>query len=141
MANAIARELEKCGLAVTVNSVTADKLVNNLRWGKYDLFLGQTRLSANMDLSAFFHQSGTLNYGGLADPAAYAMCLEALANSGNYYSLHKLVMENGLLCPVLMHSYAIYGARGIAPGLTPARECLFYYDLGLTLADIRISGS
>ena len=101
--------------------------------------MGQTRLSANMDLSAFFVKNGTLNYGNLTDDGIYAMCKDALANSGNYYDLHKLVMESGRLCPILFQSYAVYGKRGIAPDLAPARDALFYYDLGRTLDDARIS--
>ena len=53
-AQAIARMLGECGLSVTVKTVTPDKLTEQLRWGEYDLYLGQTRLSPNMDLSAFF---------------------------------------------------------------------------------------
>ena len=134
-AQAIAKMLGECGLTVTIKTVTPDKLVENLRWGEYDLFLGQTRLSANMDLSAFFAEKGKLNYGGLSDAGIYAMCLESLANSGNYYTLHKLVMESGKLCPLLFQSYAVYGGRGSLPNLSPARDNLFYYDLGITMED------
>jgi hypothetical protein len=86
-----------------------------------------------MDLSAFFGETGTLSYGGVADPALYAMSLEALANKGNYYDLHEMVMEDAMLCPVLMRSYAVYAQRGALSALEPARDCVFYYDFG-TLA-------
>ena len=139
VAQEIANALKAGGLGATVKEVSADKLVSELRWGTWDLFVGQTRLSANMDLSAFFVKNGTLNYGNLTDDGIYAMCKDALANSGNYYDLHKLVMESGRLCPILFQSYAVYGKRGIAPDLAPARDALFYYDLGRTLDDARIS--
>ena len=129
----------QCGLSVAVKEVSAARLATELRAGNYDLFVGQTRLSANMDLSAFFAPKGVLNYGGLADPACYAMCLESLANANNYYSLHKMVMENSRLCPVLFQSYAVYGVRGVTSGLLPARDHIFYYDLGLSLQDIKIT--
>lgn len=137
VARDIADALRSSGLAVTLKTVSSAELVSELRWGTYDLFLGQTRLSANMDLSAFFDQNGALNYGGLADVTTYGMCLKALANDGNYYSLHKMVMEAGWLCPVMFQSYAIYGSRGVAPGLTPARDNIFYYDLGITMDEIK----
>ena len=139
VAQEIANALKKAGLAVTVKEVAAEKLLNELRWGTWDLFVGQTRLSANMDLSAFFVKNGALNYGNLTDDGIYAMCKDALANTGNYYDLHKLVMESGRLCPILFQSYAVYGKRGVAPKLTPARDALFYYDPGRTLADARVS--
>ena len=97
---------------------------------EFDLYLGQTMLSPNMDLSAFFYTNGALSYGGVDDLAAYTLCLESMANYGNYYSLYKYVMENGLLCPVLFRSYAVFATRGVITDLTPARDNVFYYSLG-----------
>ncbi len=139
VAQEIAATLSECGLKTTLKLVAPEDLADELRWGTYDLFLGQTRLSANMDLSAFFSENGKMNYGGLADASTYALCLEALANGGNYYSLHKKVMENARLIPILFHSYAIYGLRGATVSLQPARDNLFYYDLGLRLSEIETS--
>ncbi len=133
--NAIAKMLEEGGLKVTVLSETSSNYISRLKAGAYDLYLGETRLSRNMDLSAFFAPQGTLNYGGMADPALNAMSLEALANAGNYYNLHENVMDSGMLCPILFRSYALYTARGAFPDLAPARDNIFYYDLGRTMAD------
>lgn len=137
LGNAIAEMLEAAGLKVTVNQVTTAKFDETLRWGKYDLYLGQTKLSANMDLSAFFASNGALKYGGLSDPGLYAMCLEALANTGNYYNLHKMVAQEGQLVPILFQQFAIYTQRGALYDLQPARDNIFYYDLGRTMADAR----
>lgn len=132
---AIAQMLEEAGLTVTLSQVTSAKLEDQLRWGTYDLYLGQTKLSANMDLTAFFASNGALKYGGLSDAGIYNLCLEALANAGNYYSLHKAVMEEGQLCPILFQQYAIYLRRGVLRDLQPARDNLFYYTLGKTMED------
>ena len=86
-----------------------------------------------MDLSPFFYVDGALSYGGVNDVAAYSLCLQALENHGNYYTLHQTVMENGLLCPILFRSYSIYATRGLLTGLTPARDNIFYYSLGKTM--------
>jgi hypothetical protein len=92
-----------------------------------------------MDISAFFGSKASLNYGGLADPAIHAMSLEALANEGNYYKLHELVMEEGQLCPILFQNYAIYTQRGVLPELSPARDAIFFYTVGRTLDDALIN--
>ena len=136
IARAIAEQLKQCGLTVTLQEKTGSAFTDTLRWGKYDLYLAQTKLSANMDLTAFFTKSGSLSYGGLADAATYAMCLEALANDGNYYKLHKMIMDKGQLCPLLFHSYAVYGARGAVSTLTPARDNLFFYSIGKTMDSV-----
>ena len=64
---------------------------------------------------------------------------EALANSGNRYNLHEQIMEEGNLIPVLFRSYAIYATRGVVTDLTPARDHIFYYSTGRTLADALIT--
>ena len=133
VARRIAEMLTQCGLAVTTSELTGEAYQYALQTRAYDLYLGQTKLSPNMDLSAFFSGNGALSYGGINDVAAYALCQEALANHGNYYTLHRTVMENGLLCPILFRSYAVYATRGAITKLTPARDSVFYYSLGKTM--------
>ena len=139
IARSIAQSLNRCGLKVTTAELNGDDYREALETGEFDLYLGQTRLSANMDLSAFFAEDGTLNIGGIGDTATYALCLDALANSGNYYTLHQEVMEDGMLCPILMRSYAIFAQRGQFSDLTPARDNVFFYRLGKTMADAELT--
>ena len=129
VARTVKEWLEAGGLQVTMSELPGAEFRKALKEGKFDLYMGQTKLSPNMDLTEFFAQDGSLNYGGMDDVAAYAMSLEALANSGNFQSLHELVMENGYLCPILFRSYAIYGRRGMLSGLNPARDNVFYYSV------------
>ena len=129
VARNIKKMLEEGGLKVTMWEYPGAEFREALAEGKFDLYLGQTKLSPNMDLTEFFREDGSLSYGGMDDVAAYAMCLETVANSGNYQSLHQVVMDNGYLCPILFRSYAIYGRRGLLSGLTPARDNVFYYTV------------
>ncbi len=138
VALAIKTMLEAGGLAVTINELSDEDYTNALLWEEYDLYLGQTKLSPNMDLSAFFGEEGALNFGGLSDVAFYAMNQNALADTGNYQSLHKMVMDDGRLCPLLFRSYAVYGRRGVFTNLEPARDNLFYYSLGKTMEEARL---
>lgn len=135
VANKIAQDLNRCGMKVKVNGLPTKEYAQALKEGVFDLHLGQTRLSSNMDLSAFFAPEGTLNVGGIADPSTYSLCLDALANSGNYHNLYQKLLEKGMLCPILFRSYAIYTQRGSFRGLTPARDNLFFYHLGRTMED------
>lgn len=128
--------LEDCGLDVELQEKTGNSYVDALKAWNFDIYLGQTRLSPNMDLSPFFATYGELSWGGVNDLGAYALSLQALENHGNYFTLHKLVMDQGLLCPILFRSYAIYAERGLISQLTPSRDNIFYYAPGKTLADI-----
>ena len=110
----------------------------HVEWYEYDLYLGQTKLTSNMDLSEFFGTDGVLNFNNLEDPALYALSLESLANAGNYYTLHKAVVEDGRLCPILFRDYAIYTQRGLFTQISAPRDNLFQYTIGITMEDIRI---
>lgn len=136
---AIADMLRAGGLKVSIIKSSAEDLVEKLKYTEYDLYLGQTKLSANMDISAFFGTNTSLNYGGLADPALYQMSLDAMTNAGNFYKLHEAVMEEGQLCPILFQSDAVFVSRGTLPDLSPARDGVFHYSLGRTLEDALIS--
>lgn len=140
VARYVAEVLTAGGLTVDLQALTTSKYQQALKLRNYDLYLGQTKLSSNMDLSAFFSSKGALNYGNISDVGLYTLCTEALANHGNYYTLHKAVMDDGRLCPILFRSYAIYAERGLLTGLTPARDNIFYYSLGKTMEKALISG-
>lgn len=133
---AIADMLRKEGLKVTISEVDGKAYRAALKKGDFDLYLGQTKLSPNMDLSAFFGSKGTLNYGGIADAALLTLCWDALANAGNYYTLHQKVMEDGCLVPVLFRSYAVYAERGVFDSLAPTRDNIFFYTIGKTMESI-----
>lgn len=134
---AIAQMLRAEGLQVTISEVDGNTYRTALKKGEYDLYLGQTKLSPNMDLSAFFAAKGTLNYGGIANAAMLTLCWDALANSGNYYTLHQKVMEDGCLVPVLFRCYAVYAERGVVESLAPARDNIFFYTIGKTMESIQ----
>lgn len=137
VAQAIAEMLEGFSLKVTVRAVSGEDYTKALKNGNYDLHLGQTMLPPNMDLSAFFSSEGTLNYGGMSDAGIYALCQDALADGGNYAALHQAVMEDAMLCPVAFLSYAVYVQPDLVDDFAPARDCVFYYDLGEIIEDIR----
>ena len=135
VAQEIGRMLGTGGMIVEVVSKPEKEYVQALEEGDYELYLGQTRLSPNMDLSPFFSSNGALNYGEIDDIATYNLCLQALENQGNYYTLHQTVMDEGYLCPILFRSYAVYATRGLVTRLQPARDNLFCYSIGRTLTD------
>lgn len=138
IARRIESMLEKCGMTVEVVAYTGNDYSYTLAIGNYDLHLAQTTLSPNMDLSAFFSYDGALSY-GLSSTRLYALCLDALANRGNYYNLLREVAEDGYLIPILFGTNAVYGKRGAASNLAPSRDNVFYYDLGNTAADVRLA--
>ncbi len=138
VARHIAKMIEAGGLEVEMKQLSGTSYTEALKYRNYDIYLGQTRLSPNMDLSAFFATYGALSWGGVNDLGAYALSLQALENHGNYFTLHKTVMDQGLLCPVLFRSYAVYATRGLISQLSPARDSVFFYSLGKTMESAKM---
>lgn len=136
-ARQIARMLAECGLNVEVLECPAEDYMYVLTTDNWDLYLGQTKLSPNMDLSAFFAPMGALSYGEMSDDDCYDLCMEALENSGNYYNLHQLILRKGQLVPLLFRTHSVYAERGLVQGLEPARDHIFYYTLGRDLSEAR----
>ena len=135
VAREIGKIMESYGLVVEMLEYRGDDYYYMLGIGKYDIYVGKTRLSPNMDLSPFFAKNGALRQGGIADTVLYSLCQEALANKGNYYNLHQKIMDDGRLVPLLFHTYSIHATRGLLVGLEPARDNVFHYTLGRTLSD------
>ena len=136
IAREIGQMMEACGLVVEMKESTGNDYYYYLNILEFDIYLGETRLSATMDLSPFFAPGGSLRYGGITDAAIYAMCLEALANRGNYLNLHQIIADDGRLCPILFQAYSVHATRGLLTGLTPARDNVFYYTTGKTMEQI-----
>ena len=126
-ANRIAAAMEEAGFVVTVSSLPSDEYKKALENGTYDCYLGEIRLTADFDLAAFLSPTGAAAYGIGGAETAMLRNTKMLENAGNAYDLHKQIMDDGLLCPVLFKSGAIYTVRGTVPdGLTAAPYNLFY---------------
>lgn len=123
-AESIATSLREVGLEIEVITATGENYDSLLQLGGYDLAYCEVRLTADFDLSAFF--GGNLSAYAIQHEKAAALCLAALENEGNFYDLHKLVMDEGLICPILFKSRAVMTDRGSVSGLVPAPINVFY---------------
>lgn len=63
MAKEIIKSLENVGIKVNVQALPYEDYIKALKSGSYDLYLGEVRLSANMNLDCFFSENGSVSYG------------------------------------------------------------------------------
>ena len=70
-ASLLQRQLEDAGFRVTVESLPFAEYSNRIKTGNYDLYIGEIRLSNDMDLSPLLVQGGASSH-GLAIGAASA---------------------------------------------------------------------
>ena len=137
-ARELADHLTELGLACETAEYSGNTYQQVLSANNWDICLGQTRLSATMDLSGFFAPWGSLYMTGITNADIQELNLMALENSGNYYNLHQKVAEYGSVIPVLFGNYAVYSHRGQLTDLSPARDNVFYYSLGKTMEGIKL---
>ncbi len=136
IARKLAENLTAMGLpAATLEATNFKDVLYAQTW---DIYLGMTRMSANFDLTEFFRPYGEMGKGGLSHETLYNMTKNALENSGNYYNLYQKLAEDGRIIPVMYGYYTVYAQRGLMPDLAPARDNVFYYSLGKTMAGIQI---
>lgn len=109
-----------------------------LQANNWDIYLGQTRLPPNMDLSEFFRMWGNISSGGMVNDTILEMCKDTLENSGTTYDLLKLIADDGRIIPVLFGYHTVYAERGLFDSLSPTRDNAFYYSMGKTLLGIQI---
>lgn len=139
IARSIADHLTELGLPCTTLECSGSVYQDVLYAQNFDIYLGMTRLSPNMDLTEYFRPYGEMRDGGLSHEGLYGMCLNALQDSGNYYNLYQKLAEDGRMIPVMFGNYNVYAHRGLIPDLQPARDNVFYYALeGKTMDSARI---
>lgn len=136
VAKDIVEMLQDGGLNVVLVELRNSDFIAKIKAANYDMYLGVTRLSANMDLSPFFRTWGNLSWGQIADEEIFELCKDALENHGNFYNLHKAVADDGSIVPILFHNYAVYATRGLLTDLKPVRDNTFFYSLGRSDADV-----
>ena len=134
----IAACLTEYGLPTGTLECSSQNYEAVLRANNWDIYLGQTRLPPNMDLSEFFRPWGELRPGGLENENILNMCKDTLENSGTTYDLLKLIADDGRIIPVLFGYHAVYAERGLFDKLSPTRDNAFYYSMGKTLLGIQI---
>ena len=134
----LAEHLTELGLKCETAEYGGNAYQQVLSANNWDICLGQTRLSATMDLTGFYAPWGSLYMSGLTNSDIQELNLLALENSGNYYNLHQKVAEHGSVVSVLFGNYAVYSHRGTLTDLTPSRDNVFYYALGKTMEGVRL---
>lgn len=134
----IAKSLTEYGLPTSTLECSGENYKAVLRAHNWDIYLGQTRLPPNMDLSEFFRVYGELSSGRLPTDSLLKMCKDRLENSGTTYDLLKLLADDGRIIPVLFGYHSVYTERGLFQNLDPTRDNVFHYSMGKTMIGIQI---
>lgn len=131
MAKKIAEDLESLGLSVTVKALGWDNYCKALSEGKFDLYYGEVKLSADFDLSALLRAGGSMNYGGVTN-SGYGDVIDAyLAASDDGRqaacdAMLQYVADNAPILPVCFEKHEVCTHRGTVGGFAPTQYNIFY---------------
>lgn len=122
---AIAEDLEKTGFRVTVTALPWEEYKQALNGGKFDLYLGECRLTGDLDLTAFFTAGSGLCYGGAAD-RELASALAAARTTGEWGEFYALYAQRPPFITLCFKTGAALTQWGQVSGLKPTQGNLFY---------------
>ena len=129
-AGLLAEELGKLGVTVTVNTLPWAEYRSALSAGEFDLYLGETILTGDFDLSALL--TGELNYGGY-DASALSGLLSARqaargeARTAAAAALWEAFVSEVPIAPLCFKNRSLLVQWGMASNLQPTRADPFYH--------------
>lgn len=131
VAEYLAQGLERSGIAVTLKKLSWEEYTAALKKGEFDLYLGETRLTADFDLSPLVSSAGALNYGGYADEATDALLAQFLAagevdRPAAATALYVQLSNDAPFVPLCFKSWSVLTSWGSLSGLSPTQQNIFY---------------
>lgn len=130
-AQEIAYTLSRCGLSVTVDAVPWETYLQRLWDGRFDLYYGECRLTADWDIRALVGTEGSLNYGGFSDEKTDAL-LEACrtadesAHGAALLSLWEELDKQVPIAPLCFKADSVVTTAGLVDGMTVTETDPFF---------------
>lgn len=130
-AQLIAYQLEAAGLSVDLKQLPFEDFTAALERGEFDLYLGETALTAGFDLEPLLSPGGGLNYGGWQAEGGDALlsAMQAAApeeKPARASELFALLDEQAPIVPILFKNGSALTQWGQVSGLSPVRGNVFY---------------
>lgn len=126
IAEAIAQSLSQLGITVTVTALPWSEFTAALARGDFDLYLAQTTLTADCDLSALL--TGSLNYGGFSDGAVSALlaAYRAEGSQSAASALFAALGEEVPFAPICFLRSAVLTRWGTVSNVSPTQQNPFF---------------
>lgn len=107
-AKQIAQQLRDCGFAVNVSELDYNSYLERLASGLYDLYVGEVKLTADMDLSLFFSPEGAANYGLSSDSATAKAFYDWRAGAVDTDTFAQVFLQDQPFVPICFRSGVLY---------------------------------
>ncbi len=116
--------LEKLGFIVRTLGVEASSFRTELQYGNYDIYIGEFRLTQNMDLSPLF--SGSVSYGMAEDSESAARYQTFLEGGCEIIDFINTFNSEVPFVPVCFRNAVVSYTRAIYGDFAPCDSDLFY---------------
>ena len=129
-ARSVANALRHVGLNVILRELSFEDFKIALEMGNFDIYYGETRISANLDFSPLLASDGALNYGKMTgyteDLRTFAAARGDFAERNAARSLAMKIRDNVPFVPVAYLQYAIHTGRDEITGIVPSQSNVFW---------------
>jgi len=121
VAEHLARAMSESYVTVAVSALPWEDYLAALERGEFDLWLGETRLTADWNITSLVGSGGALNYGGCASAPLDAALKAFLANENEATAaaLCTLLAEEAPILPIVFKSVSALTPKGRIDGLSP----------------------
>lgn len=131
VAEFLVQNLTQAGVGVELKKLTWEEYGAALEAGDFDLYLGQVKLTGDLDLTSLVGSDGTLNYGGCADPETDELLAAFLAAGDTARpaaasDLCRRLGENAPITPICFKNWSALTHWGQLSGLKPTQQNVFY---------------
>jgi peptide/nickel transport system substrate-binding protein len=127
----VTESLNSLGLNVELEQLPWDEYLYALATGDFDMYYAEARVPADFDVSAFFTEEGSLNYGGMTDENLVSLISDFLAASTEEeisetaLTLCNSVYSSSYLIPVVYTKESVISHWGTLENMTYSQSGVF----------------
>lgn len=107
------------GVTVTVDKQPYETFLSMLQSGSFDVYYGETQLTADFDLRPLLSSGGSLNYGGYSN-GDMAAAIAAARSGENVSGFYSLFLEQMPIIPVAFERGQIILRKGLINNYAPS---------------------
>lgn len=107
------------GVSVTVDAQPYETFVSRLQSGDFDVYYGETQLTADFDLRPLLSSGGSLNYGGYSGEFM-ASAIAAMRSGDNVVGFYQTFLEEMPIVPIAFECDQIIIRKGLIDNYQPA---------------------
>ena len=100
------------GVSVTVDAQPYETFVSRLQSGDFDVYYGETQLTADFDLRPLLSSGGSLNYGGYSGESM-ASAIAAMRSGDNVVGFYQTFLEEMPIVPIAFECDQIIIRKGL----------------------------